>query len=131
MAQKPTMPVSDGMKNFRNAAVDVNLLGALRTGPRPPALPVIQKSSRRPTQSMKGAPIPSRNLMVSMPRQMTAMLTSQKAKKQTQMPPGQSPAAGQRIFSMEIDGCRRRSRSGCRTSRRPRARGGRRGCSRL
>jgi len=83
VAQKPTMPVSEGMKKRRNSAVLWNLLGALSTGPRPPALPVIHHRRRSPIPSMKGAPMPSRNLMVSMPRQMTAMFSAQKAKKQT------------------------------------------------
>src|ERR1035438_3241006 len=39
VAQKPTMPVSDGIKKRRNSALVRNLLGALSTGPRPPALP--------------------------------------------------------------------------------------------
>ena len=33
VAQKPTMPVSDGMKKRKNSAVVWNLLGALSTGP--------------------------------------------------------------------------------------------------
>ena len=54
-----------------------------------------------PTASMKGAAIPSRNLIVSMPRQITNMFSAQKAKKQTQMAPGIRPAAGHRIASIE------------------------------
>src|SRR6516225_12250762 len=48
VAQNPTIPVSDGMKKRMNSAVDWNLLGALSTGPSPPALPVIHQSSNRP-----------------------------------------------------------------------------------
>src|ERR1017187_2646815 len=101
VAQKPTMPVSDGIKKRRNSALVRNLLGALSTGPRPPAFPVIHHNRRSPMPSMKGAPMPSRNLMVSMPRHMTAMLSAQKAKKQIQAPPGEAAAPGQKIFSME------------------------------
>jgi len=100
VAQNPTMPVSDGMKCLKNSPVDVNLLGSLSTGPKPPALPVIHHNSSSPTPSITGAPMPSRNLMVSMPRQITAMLSAQKAKKQTQDTPG-AAAAGHRIRSME------------------------------
>src|ERR1019366_3548796 len=92
VAQKPTMPVSDGIKKRRNSALVRNLLGALSTGPRPPALPVIHHNRSRPMPSMKGAPMPSRNLMVSIPRQITAMLSVQKAKKQIQAPPGEGGA---------------------------------------
>ena len=89
------------MKNFINSAVLWNLLGVLSTGPKPPALPVIHHSNNRPTPSMNGAPTPSRKRMVSMPRQMTNMFSAQKAKKQIQMPPLKSFAAGQRICNME------------------------------
>src|ERR1035437_7879285 len=105
VAQKPTMPVSDGIKKRRNSAVVGNLLGARSTGPSPPALPVIHHKSRRPMPSMNGAPMPSRNLMVSMPRQMTAMLSPQKAKKQIHAQPGELAAAGQRILSREKMAC--------------------------
>jgi len=49
------MPVKDGMKNFKNSAVDLNLLGVLRTGPKPPAWLVTHHKSSSPTASMKGA----------------------------------------------------------------------------
>jgi hypothetical protein len=101
VAQNPTMPVSDGMKNLTNSALEWNLLGALSTGPRPPALPVIHQSSSRPIASIKGAPMPSRILIVSMPRQITAILSSQKAKKQIHWPPAACAAPGHRILSME------------------------------
>ncbi len=51
--------------------------------------------------SMKGAPTPSRNLMVSMPRQTTHIFSAQKAKKQIQTPAAKSPAGGQMILSIE------------------------------
>ena len=55
VAQKPTIPVNDGMKKCMKSVVELNLLGALSTGPRPPALPVIHQSSSKPTPSMNGA----------------------------------------------------------------------------
>jgi len=101
VAQKPTIPVSEGMKKRTNSPVVLNLLGLLNTGPSPPALRVIHQSSKSPIPSMKGAPMPSRNLIVSMPRQITAMLSSQNAKKQNQIPPAKLAAAGQSTSSME------------------------------
>src|ERR1700678_3997173 len=101
VGQKPTIPVSDGMKNFMKSAVAWNLLGALRTGPRPPALPVIHQRSNSPTISMNGALIPSRKRMVSMPRQITAMLISQKAKKQIHGPVWELVNDGHRMRSIE------------------------------
>src|SRR5215467_13804545 len=97
VAQNPTMPVSDGTKNRRNSAVLWNLLGALRTGPKPPASEVIHHSISKPTDSMNGAATPSRILIVSMPRQTTSMLSPQKKKKQTHMPAEDPVAAGHRI----------------------------------
>jgi hypothetical protein len=69
VAQKPTMPVSAGTKKRQNAALSRKRLGALSTGPKPLALRVTHISSSTPIASMKGAPIPSRNLMVRMPGQ--------------------------------------------------------------
>src|SRR5271157_2543609 len=82
VAQKPTMPVNDGMKKRMNSPVVWNLLGLCSTGPSPPALREIHHNKSRPTASMNGAPMPSRNLMVSMPRQITAMVSSQNSEKQ-------------------------------------------------
>src|SRR5208282_2150633 len=84
VAQNPTIPVNDGMKNFKNSAVDLNLLGVLRTGPRPPAWLVTHHKRSNPTHSMNGAAIPSKNLIVSIPRKITRMFSSQKSPKQTQ-----------------------------------------------
>src|ERR1051325_482402 len=100
VAQKPTMPVRDGMKKRMKSAVEWNLLGALSTGPRPPALPVIHQSSSSPMPSMNGAPMPSRNLMVSMPRQMTNMLRPQNAKKQIQDAAELAAKDGKRILAI-------------------------------
>src|SRR5213596_1938294 len=97
VAQNPTMPVNDGMKNRTNSAESLNLLGALRTGPKPPASEVIHQSISRPTPSMNGAATPSRILIVSMPRQTTSILSPQKKKKQAPIPAEDPLAAGHRI----------------------------------
>src|SRR5258708_19499213 len=89
--QKPTIPVSAGMKNLTNSPGLSNLLGVLSTGPNPPAFPVIQNRSSKPTTSMNGAPTPSRTLMVSIPRQTTTMFSAQKRKKQIQLLPANLP----------------------------------------
>src|SRR5436309_103102 len=88
------------MKKCTNSLVVENLLGALSTGPRPPARLVIHQSSSSPTPSMKGAAIPSKNLIISIPRQITYIFSAQNAKKQTQTPIGDDPAAGHRIRSI-------------------------------
>src|SRR5271169_3882766 len=100
VAQKPTMPVSEGMKKRMNSPVELNLLGALSTGPMPPARLVIHHSSSNPMASMNGAAMPSKNRMVSIPRQITKMFSAQKAKKQIQIPAFDAPAAGHRMPSM-------------------------------
>src|ERR1700722_9761584 len=87
VAQNPTMPVSEGMKNFMNSAVDLNLLGVLSTGPRTPAWLVTQHRRGEPTPSIKGAAMPSKNLIVSIPRQITRMLRSQNAPKHAHREP--------------------------------------------
>src|ERR1700688_1023622 len=101
VAQNPTIPVSEGIKNFPNSPNEWNLLGALSTGPSPPALPVIHQSRSNPTPSIRGALTLCRNLIVSIPRQITVILTSQKAKKQTQTPTLIPAEAGHRICSIE------------------------------
>src|SRR6266850_2465619 len=95
VAQKPTIAVSEGTKTCKNSAVVLNLLGVLRTGPRPPAFLVIHHKRRSPTPSMKGAPIPSKNLIVSMPRQITSMLRNQNAKKHAHDTPAWPVTLGQ------------------------------------
>src|SRR5437764_8060886 len=94
VAQNPTIPVSDGMKNQTNSAGLRNLLGALRTGPKPPASEVIHHSISSPTDNMNGAATPSRILIVSMPRHTTTILSAQKEKKQAHMPAEEPLAAG-------------------------------------
>src|SRR2546427_4689276 len=105
VAQNPTIPVSDGMKKRTNSAVLWNLLGALRTGPNPPASDVIHHSISSPTESMNGAATPSRILIVSMPRQTTSMFSAQKKKKQDHIAVDDPFAAGQRIWSMVKMAC--------------------------
>src|SRR3954468_10245924 len=85
VAQNPTIPVSDGMKNRINSALVLNLLGVFSTGPKPPALLTVHHSNATPTVSRKGAPTPSSTRMVSMPFHTTHMLISQNPKKQIQM----------------------------------------------
>src|SRR5215467_10624003 len=91
------MPVSEGTKKCQKSAALLNLLGALRTGPNPPAFPVTHHSSSSPTASINGAAAPSRNLMVSMPRRITTILSAQKHRKQTHGPALHDPQAGHRI----------------------------------
>src|SRR6266536_5138082 len=105
VAQNPTIPVNEGMKNRRNSPVVWNLLGALRTGPKPPASEVIHHSISRPTASMKGAATSSRNLIDSMPRHTTIMFKAQKKKKQAHMASEDPLVAGQRICSMVKIAC--------------------------
>src|SRR5215813_15016547 len=101
VAQKPTIAVSDGTKTRRNSAVVLNLLGVLSTGPRPPAFLVIHHKRRRPIPSMNGAPMPSRNLIVSIPRQITSMFKDQNARKHTHETLVWPTTPGQSTPSME------------------------------
>ena len=101
VAQNPTMPVNEGTKNLRNSPVVWNFEGLLSTGPKPPALRVIHQSSSRPTPNMKGAPMPSSTLMVSIPRQITNMFNSQNSRKHTQGSAALPAIEGMRIDSME------------------------------
>src|SRR5580704_19694727 len=94
------MPVSEGTKKWKNAALVWNLLGWARTGPSPPAFDVTQKRRRSMMPIMNGALTASRILMLSMPRQITYILRSQKAKKQSQPTIG-AWAEGQMMRAME------------------------------
>src|SRR6476661_8693318 len=54
VAQKPTMPVSEGKKNAQNAAESVNLAGCARMGPSPlPAANAPPKQAHRPHRKEK------------------------------------------------------------------------------
>ena len=55
VAQKPTMPVRPGMKNFQNSPNVANLLGSDMIGPMPPALPIAQMSMMMPMAMRIGA----------------------------------------------------------------------------
>src|SRR5438477_11069839 len=99
------MPVSEGMKKRTNSPEVWKRLGALRTGPKPPARDVIHHSISSPTPSMKGAAMPSRILIVSMPRHTTNMFRAQKKKKQVHMAAEEPFAVGQRIWSMVKMAC--------------------------
>jgi hypothetical protein len=101
VAQNPTIPVSDGMKNRMNSAVVWNLLSPFSTTPRPPALLVTHHSSSNPTASRNGAPRFSSMRMLSTPFQTTHILINQKAKKQIQIPDVICAVAGHTIFNIE------------------------------
>src|SRR5258708_21366731 len=98
--QNPTIPVSDGTKNLKNSPLVWNLLGAPNTGPRPPAWLVTHHSSSTATVSMNGALMLSKDLIVSIPRQTTYMLSAQNAKKQIHRLASQRPAAGHAIATI-------------------------------
>src|SRR3569832_1494773 len=105
VAQKPTMPVSDGMKKRTNSAVVLNLLGEARTGPKPPALLTVNHNSASPTISRNGAPTPSRMRMVSIPFQTTDMFISQNPKKQIQIPAPDCATEGHTILAIDQIAC--------------------------
>src|ERR1700761_8004697 len=90
VAQKPTMAVNDGTKSFQKSGAVFpcttwKVLAVSSTWHRPPACFDIQKSNSRPTASMNGAETTCRALITSIPRHTTYILTSQKAKKHTQI----------------------------------------------
>src|SRR5579859_5979074 len=101
VAQNPTMPVNDGTKKRRNSPVVLNLLGVPNTGPKPPAFRVIHHKSKSPTPSINGAPMPAKNLIVSIPRQMTSIFSNQNAKKHVHETPAWFAALGQSTTSIE------------------------------
>src|SRR5580704_6272003 len=82
VAQKPTTPVNDGIKNLKNSPKLANFEGVASIGPKPPALAPAQSKRASPITSKRGAETPCRNRMVSIPRKMTATLSSQKKMKQ-------------------------------------------------
>src|SRR5579862_6840668 len=87
VAQKPTTPVNDGMKNRKNSPKLANFEGVASIGPKPPALAPAQRSKASPITNNKGADTPCKNRIVSMPRRMTTTLRSQKKMKQTAWAP--------------------------------------------
>src|SRR5229473_7270442 len=82
VAQKPTTPVSEGMKKRKNSPKDWNFEGVESMGPKPPALLRAQRRRASPMRSKNGAETPWRKRMVSMPRRITNTLRSQKKTKQ-------------------------------------------------
>src|SRR5215467_15528907 len=86
VAQKPTTPVSEGTKKRKNSRKDWNFEGVESMGPKPPALLRAQRRRASPIRSKKGAEIPWRKRMVSMPRKITNTLSNQKRTKQTAAP---------------------------------------------
>src|SRR5215470_3265161 len=102
VAQKPTTPVSEGMKKRKNSAKDPNLEGVESIGPKPPALFPAQMRRARPISKRNGAETPCRKRMVSMPRRMTATLSSQKKTKQAEGPKAKCCQAGTRATSIVL-----------------------------
>src|SRR6266478_6507029 len=82
VAQKPTTPVSEGMKKRKNSPKVRNFEGVASMGPKPPALLRAQRRRASPIRSRNGAEIPCKKRMVSMPRRITRTLRSQKKTKQ-------------------------------------------------
>src|SRR5258708_13062854 len=91
VAQKPTTPVSDGTKKRKNSPKLWNLEGVASMGPKPPALLRAQSSSAKPISNKKGAEMPCKKRMVSMPRKITATFSSQNVAKHNAGPHAQQP----------------------------------------
>src|SRR3990172_6326539 len=87
--QKATTPVSDGTKKAKNSPKVLNFDGADSIGPKPPAFTYAQPSNASPISSRKGALMPCRKRMVSMPRTITYTFSSQNKPKQSG-PPSQN-----------------------------------------
>src|SRR3984957_1334448 len=85
VAQKPTVPLSAGIKNFRKSEKVTKRDGAESMGPNPPAALYAQPNSRSPTPNNIGALMPCRNLMYSIPLRITSRLMSQNAMKQMEV----------------------------------------------
>src|SRR6267154_5590217 len=81
VAQKPTTPVSEGMKKPKNSPKDRNFEGVASMGPKPPALLRAQRRRASPMRRRNGAEMPCKKRMVSMPRRITSTLRSQKKAK--------------------------------------------------
>src|SRR5215211_1311262 len=93
VAQKPTMPVSDGKKNFQNSA-DESFDGVSKIGPKPLAADMAQNNKARAARGKKIALNTSNFLMLSTPRYTTNILISQKIKKQIAGPVSNPKDAG-------------------------------------
>src|SRR4051812_1062088 len=97
--QNPTVPLSAGIKNFRNSVLSLNFGVAESIGPKPPALRYAHASRTNPTASSTGALMPCRNLMYSMPASTTAKLIAQKSMKQIPTLCGTELHAGHKVAS--------------------------------
>src|SRR5918996_3324106 len=97
VAQKPTMAVSEGMKNAMNSPVVWKRLGVDRMGPRPPARDTAQANSARPAASRNGAAHASRCLIDSLPFTTTYMFHSQNTPKAIHTPPGTPVQPGKAV----------------------------------
>src|SRR2546430_12510907 len=71
VAQKPTTPVSEGMKKRKNSLKLWNFDGVASMGPKPPALLRAQRRRASPMSSRNGAEMPCKKRMVSIPRRIT------------------------------------------------------------
>src|SRR5688572_13178602 len=94
VAQKPTMPVSEGKKKAQNAALEVNLLGCARIGPSPFPAEMAHHSSASAATGRKYALNTSNFRMLSTPRYTTYIFTSQNRKNTSAGPVSSAQLAG-------------------------------------
>src|SRR5262249_49846088 len=97
--QKPTVPFSAGIRNFRKSLVLRNCEGVESIGPKPPALFHAHINSRTPTPNRIGALRLGRKGMNSMLFRITARLMAQKIMKQIAVPFGFDRHAGHTVPS--------------------------------
>ncbi len=81
VAQKPTMPVSEGTKTSQKAPKVSKREGCESMGPTPPARPTAHTSSTAAITSTSGAAQFSNTFTASMPLTMMKMFSAQKTKK--------------------------------------------------
>src|SRR5437899_12220222 len=84
VAQNPTTPVSEGTKKRKNSPKVWNFEGVASMGPKPPAFFRAQSNKANPMSKRKGAEMPWRKRMVSMPRTITSTFRSQKKAKRSE-----------------------------------------------
>src|SRR2546430_14049164 len=82
VAQKPTTPVSEGMKKRKNSLRLWTFVAVASMGPRQTALLRAQRRRASPMSSRNGAEMPCKKRMVSIPRRITRTLRNQKKTKQ-------------------------------------------------
>src|SRR6266849_549270 len=102
VAQKPTTPVSEGIKKRKNSPKLWNFDGVESMGPKPPALLRAQRRRVSPIRSRNGAEMPCRKRMVSIPRRITNTLRSQKKAKQRAGPEWKFAQDGARATIMAL-----------------------------